>query len=162
MTQPLLEGRVAKKTSDEDLELINEGLRAKVIALEGELRTERTKNAGIDRAVQNIRDALGPFYNGLRLLFGEIDTLGIGESVVSSSSPRSSAVWESWKQRLGEGPAKVIDALLLHREMNTQQLAIATGYHRTTVPKLVYQLNKAGLLNKNGGRFSLKEMPGGS
>ena len=157
MSNLLLEGKVTKKHSDEDLELINDGLRAKLAQLEGDLRTERTKNAGIDRAVQNIRDALGPFYNGLKLLFGEIDALGVGE-VVAPASSRTSAVWESWKQRLGDGPAKVIDALLVHREMNTGQLAIATGCHRTTIPTYIYKLNKAGLINKSGGRFSLKEL----
>jgi DNA-binding IclR family transcriptional regulator len=40
----------------------------------------------------------------------------------------------------------------------TEQLSIATGLHRTTIPKLIYELNKAGLIDKSGGRFSLKQL----
>ena len=47
---------------------------------------------------------------------------------------------------------------MLHGDMNTQQLAIAIGQHRNSIPRLIYTLNKAGLINKNGGRFSLKQL----
>lgn len=148
-----------------DLRRENEQIRRDLEEMQEELRQERRKNGTVERGVAELRSVLAPLYQGLQHIFGEIDAMGVGEasSVQSSASsvsmdPRVTAVWESWKQKLGEGPAKIIEALLVHREMNTQQLAIATRYHRTTIPKLIYQLNKAGLLNKNGGRFSLKEL----
>ena len=71
---------------------------------------------------------------------------------------RTAAIWMSWKGRLGPQCGKVIDALLLQPEMNTTQLAIAIGTRRQNIPGLIYKLNQAGLLNKNGGRFSLKAL----
>lgn len=156
MSQPLLEGRVQKKHSDEDLQLINEGLRAKVLQLEGDLRTERTKNAGIDRAVQNIRDALGPFYNGMRLLFGEMDAIGVGES--QTSSPKASAVWESWKEKLGGKAGGAIDALLLHGEMNAQQLRIHLKCGNEYVYKVITKLASANLIDRRDKKIRLKDL----
>ena len=103
---------------------------------------------------------LTPLYRALQAVFGELDHAGVddGPSVSSpAQNPRTSAVWDSWKSKVGAA-GKLIEALRLHGEMNTQQLAIATGLHRTTIPKHIYTLNKAGLLNKNGGRFSLKSL----
>jgi DNA-binding transcriptional ArsR family regulator len=120
-------------------------------------RTAKRENA---RAVGKLRQQLSPLYRALQEVFGEMDEIG-GEQpgdATPAQPARSSAVWESWKHRLGGGQAKAIDALLLHGEMNTTQLAIATGLHRTSIPKVISNLNKAGLINKNGGRFSLKQL----
>jgi transcription initiation factor IIE alpha subunit len=89
-----------------------------------------------------------------------MDAAGIEDAPAAApgGNARVTAVWESWKSRLGGGCAKVIDALLLHGEMNTQQLAIACGCNRNTIPNLILKLNRAGLINKNGGRFSLKPL----
>lgn len=92
-------------------------------------------------------DGGGAFGGGQGHLFGE-----------APSTEREESVWESWKQRLGGQTAKVIDALLLHGEMNTTQIAIAIGTRRNNIPNLVFKLNQAGLINKNGGRFSLKQL----
>lgn len=138
----------------DDRDTIIAGLRQQLREAREELAAERAKESCVEEGVAQLRHILSPLKEGLDRIFG-ILPVG-GES--SSLAPRHIAVWESWKQKLGEGPAKVIDALLLHREMNTQQLAIATGYHRTTIPAFVHKLTKAGLLNKNSGRFSLKEL----
>ena len=144
-----------------ELETETRQLREQLEDKEDELRRERRKTATMEQGIARLREALTPVYSGLQMIFGEIEATGVTSSSASAaSSPdsRITAVWESWKSRLGEGPAKIIDALLLHREMSTPQLAIATGYHRTSIPAIIYKLNKAGLLNKNGGRFSLKEI----
>lgn len=138
-----------------------DALRAEVKTLRTDLTIARTEAAraqqDADRALGMLRKQLTPLYRALQAVFGELDAAGV-EDAPQNTSPRVSAVWENWKAKLGGGPAKVIDALLLHREMNTQQLAIAIGCDRTTVPNYIHRLNKAGLLNKNGGRFSLKEL----
>jgi hypothetical protein len=137
-------------------------LRNQLEDVQTELRRERQKSGTMERGVARLREALTPVYSGLQMIFGEIEATGVsggsGNSPTPAADSRIAKVWESWKGRLGEGCAKIIDALLLHGEMNTQQLAIATGYHRTTVPTYIYKLTKAGLINKNGGRFSLKEL----
>jgi len=143
----------------EDLERQNERLREDVSHLKAALEDARTASKTVMRAQANLRSQLEPLFKALRAVFGELDAAAIRTtSSGSDADPRASTVWESWKQRLGGGTAKVIDALLLHKEMNTTQLSIATGLHRTTIPALIFKLNKASLINKNGGKFSLKEL----
>lgn len=126
-------------------------------------RAERAEEDAA-RALTALRRQLTPLYRALQAVFGELDSAGIGDDAASSPSSgptptdaRVKAVWDSWKSKMGTS-AKVIDALLLHGEMNTQQLAIACGVDRTTIPGYIMKLNKAGLLNKQGGRFSLKKL----
>jgi len=135
-------------------------LRAEAAQLRADLNAERQRSQHAFRALAALRKQLTPLHRALQAVFGELDTVDI-DDVSPASAPsqtKHSAIWEAWKSRVGEGAAKVIDALLLHGQMNTQQLAIATGYHRTTIPSFIYKLNKAGLLNKQGGQFSLKQL----
>ena len=73
---------------------------------------------------------------------------------------RSSAVWEDWKKKLGATAAsKIIDILLLHGQLDQTQIRIHLGTSRMqTVYDAVSKLNKAGIINKNGGKISLKEL----
>ena len=149
---------------DQELERLRLKLRqAERDAVDAERMAERAREDA-HRALSMLRTQLGPLYRALQAVFGELDAAGIDDvepGRASNGQPvanqREAAVWASWKGKLGAA-GKLIDALLLHKEMNTQQLAIATGLHRTTIPKHIYTLNKAGLLNKNGGRFSLKPL----
>jgi hypothetical protein len=140
----------------EELEAENREHRQRIRDLEMELSRTKRENA---RAIASLRQVLSPLFSGLKQIFGEMDAIGGAESTSEApTDSKKSKVWEMWKSRLGEGCAKVIDALMLHGEMNTTQLSIATGYHRTSIPAFIFKLNKAGLLNKNGGRFALKEL----
>lgn len=149
---------------DKEIEKLRLKLRqAERDAADAERAAERAREDA-HRALSMLRKQLGPLYRALQAVFGELDAAGIEEepgavprASVPSLDPRMAAVWASWKEKLGAA-GKLIDALLLHKEMNTQQLAIATGLHRGTIPKYIYTLNKAGLINKNGGRFSLKPL----
>jgi hypothetical protein len=166
-TRPLLEAHVEPEDVSE--------LRRRVRELESEIGLARTglkdardeiqrlrhQSKSLIGALARLRKDLGPFHQLLRVIFGEIDSLDI-EEVDAPQAPgvssREKQVWDSWKSKLGGSAAKVIDALLLHGEMNTQQVAIAVGLHRTTIPAIIYRLNQAGLINKNGGKFSLKQL----
>jgi len=152
-----LEGKVERQRSEEDLGLINEGLRARVRSLEEELRVERAKNTSAYKGLQQLQAILSPLYVALQRIFGEIETIGISENVVAHGLQKSAA-WEAWKQKLGGLPAKAIDVLLLHGEMNRTQLRIQVGCATRSVTDIVYKLNQAGLINKNGGKISLKEL----
>lgn len=160
MTMKFLEGHVeAAEHIDPELD----ALRAEIRELRGHLQQARAEatqaKRDAARALSALRKQLTPLYHALQAVFGEIDAAGVDDDApMAGGSPRTSAVWESWKSRLPGGPAKIIDALLLHGDMNTQQLAIATGVHRNSIPHMIFKLNKAGLLNKNGGRFSLKQL----
>jgi hypothetical protein len=109
------------------------------------------------RALAELRRQLGPLYRALQGVFGELDAVGPSDAAPHLDSRRQ-AVWENWKSKLHGYPARIIDALLLHGEMNTSQLAIAVGCHKQRISEGISRLHKAGLINKNAGRFSLKEL----
>ncbi len=156
----LLEGEVEDSRDDEIRRLLNEISILQAALSEAEFATVQARSEAA-RALTALRRQLDPLYQALRVVFGHLDAAGVSEvtnQAQASGDPRLSAVWASWKSKLGQGAAKCIDALLLHGEMNTQQLAIATGYHRNTVPQYVSQLNKAGLIDKRDGKFRLKHL----
>lgn len=121
-----------------------------------ELQRERLKNSTIERGVQKLREVLGPLYNGLQMIHGEIDAMGLEDST-PKTAPKS-AIWEDWKQKLGGKPAEAIDVLHLHGEMNAVQLRLHLHCGNDYIYNVISKLNKAGLINKNGGRISLKEL----
>lgn len=132
------------------------------------LRAAERAREDADRALKALRRQLNPLYKALQAVFGELDAAGVsdeptgapaGATAAASTDPRIAAVWTSWKSKLGGTVAKGIDALLLHGELDTGQLAIAAGLDRRTITNtVVFKLNQAGLINKNGGRFSLKAL----
>jgi len=122
----------------------------------------RVKNAEnevrlLRRELTALRSVVHSVFTGMQSALSGKSTAADGQPSAPTDS-RTAAVWESWKEKFGGGTAKVIDALLLHKMMDTTQLTIATGLHRTSIPAIIYKLNQASLINKNGGKFSLKEL----
>ena len=168
---PLLEGEVVEPDPDES-EIAR--LRDELRRVQGERDTLRAENIRlrqrvnqVDAPAAHLRQTLEPLYQAMQALFGDLEVIDPPSATTTQPGPataakptddRTSAVWESWKAKLGSAPGKIIDALMKHGEANTQQLSILTGLHRTTIPKGIYELNKAGLISKNGGRFSLKQI----
>jgi chromosome segregation ATPase len=158
MTMRLIEGEV--EPDDGEITALHEEIRQLREDLAASRRETAQAKHEASRAVSALRKQLTPLYRALQGVFGELDTVG-GEDLApatTSAEPRVAAIWASWKTRLGGQCGKVIDALLLQSDMNTTQLAIAIGTHRQNIPGLIYKLNQAGLLTKNGGRFSLKQL----
>jgi hypothetical protein len=157
----LLEGEVADPddTRLDDLETENRDLRRQLARAEQAATDARVATT---QALSALRRQLSPLYRALQAVFGELDAAGVDDVAGSTGAAQTPAskVWESWKAKLGGQCAKVIDVLLTHGEMNTTQLAIAIGTRRQNIPNLIYKLNQAGLINKNGGRFSLKPLQG--
>ena len=144
-----------------DLERENYRLREELSTKEDELRREKLKTVTMERGVARLREALTPVYSGLQMIFGEIEATGVhGESVSSSNGmdPRKAAVWEDWKRKMPGIPARFIEALMLHGELTQNQLRLHAKCAQGSVAGVVSQLWKAGLINKNGGRISLKEL----
>ena len=135
-----------------------ESLRHALAAAEEELRQERAKNAQGAAAVAELRRVLSPLYNGLRIVFGQMEEMGMAEPS-DRPDPRKRAVWEAWKTKMPGIPTKIIDALLLHGALTQTQLRIHAQCARSSVPNAVMQLNRAGLINKSAdGKISLKEL----
>lgn len=130
-----------------------------LVEVEEALRQEKLKNAAVERGVSQLREILSPMFSGLKMVFGEIDSMGVGSSPFSGGiDPRKAAVWEDWKRKLGGKAADAIDALHIHGEMTHTQLKIHMKCGQQTVYDTVHRLNKAGIINKNGGKVSLKQL----
>ena len=154
----LLEGKV----DDRDETILR--LRTQLRESETARLTEQGWANAIEAGVRELRGALNPLYRALRQVFGEIESMGVTEASggnAAPQSPRASAAWDSWKQKMGanSAAAKIIDILKVHGKLNNTQIRIHLGTSRMqTVYDAISKLNKASLLNKNGDEFSLKDL----
>lgn len=135
----------------------NERLKNELADLEEKLRRRDMMDRHNDDVLSEIQMALKPLYDGLVHLFEQIDSV-TGTGAISGASPKNQAAWNSWKEKLGGKVAEAIDVLLLHGEMNATQLRIHLHCATNYVFQVISKLNKAGLINKNGGKISLKEL----
>lgn len=126
--------------------------------LEVELKAERRKNASVEKGVVELRKILSPLYQALGMVFGQVEVMGVTDSRDYAPAPKANAAWESWKQKVGGLAARAIDVLLLHGELNRTQLRLHLSCATRSITDVVYKLNQAGLINKNGGKISLKEL----
>jgi len=135
----------------------NDRLRREVESLRQALSDNMSQDADFHRGLNQVCDTMRPLFEGLCRIFSEIDRIP-GARPGSSPRVKSSEVWESWKGKLSGTAAKSIDALLLHGEMTAEQLRIHLGCATRTCYNIIGELNRAKLINKNGGRISLKEL----
>lgn len=151
-----------------------DSLERQVAKLRGELSDARHELTRVredsNRALTSLRQQLSPLYRALQRVFGELDDAGVLDGatpapIANAPSPpptsdggRVQAVWNAWKQKLNAPCGRIIDALLVHGEMNTTQLSVAAQMHKSNVSKAIQKLNEVSVINKNGGRFSLKQL----
>lgn len=125
---------------------------------EQEAAEERRKRVSLEKGVAALRITLRPLHEGLLIIFGEMEAMGV-DMPTSAPAAKSSAAWDSWKNRLGGVSARIIDILMLHGELNQEQIRIHVGTNRKqTIYDAISKLNKAGIINKRDGRISLKEL----
>jgi hypothetical protein len=174
MPQRLLEGEFENvidmddKTNAEELRQLRQENRK----LDEALRTVRNElgqaiadKENLERSIRALRNQLSPLHRYLRALFGEIE-LAVGEedAVRTPSGPVAAAAsvngsdprWESYKATFPGTGAKMIDALLVHQEMNVTNMATLLHADKRTIYKAGEKLRAAGALAFNGGMFSLK------
>lgn len=109
-------------------------------------------------ALSALRKQLTPLYRALQGVFGELDAANVGDESTPLPSSREQQVWTVWKDKLGKGPAKAIDALLLHGPMTRKQLAVACGYSPQNVSNIISDLHQASLITKDGDRVALRSL----
>lgn len=138
-------------------------LRQRVEELEGELENsrdalerEKKKSIVAIRAMGTLRGILQPLYNGLKAIYGELDAAGA--QGMQPSDSQADGKWEIWKRKLPGKTAEIIQALLDHGEMTVKQMMAATHTGQNTVYGITAKLGELKLLNKNGGKFSLREL----
>lgn len=143
----------------DDRDTIIAGLREQLRQSREEASGYHSESVATTRGVANLRRQLQPLYSALQQVFGEIEGMDLEESPAVTRTPQKSAVWDDWKSKLGGAAAKIIDILHLHGELTQDQLRIHVGTSRMqTIYDAVSRLNKAGIINKNGGKISLKEL----
>jgi hypothetical protein len=124
--------------------------------LRAALAETRARLNGISRGQAKLKQQLSPLFEALKMVFGELQDV---EATATISAGAASLVkWQSWKEKLPGRPAEFIDLLLLHNEMTGAQLQAAARCGKDTVYQTIAKLNKAQLLVKNGGKFSLKAL----
>jgi|GEM_PF-5059743 len=124
-----------------------------------ELEDVRLEKERMERSVKKLREVLTPLHHWLRALFGEIEfAVGAEEPptpgnsstangrAVSDTDPR----WQSYKENFPGAPARIIDALLSHREMTLTQLSRLLKMDYTTAQKALSKLKAAGAVRKEG------------
>jgi hypothetical protein len=169
--QHLLEGDViqvpdAKDTRIAELERENRQLRRDLKDAEEHGRDELEDAT---RALAALRRQLQPLYRALQGVFGELDAVDLPDAgpgdapqarAAGAGDSRVSAVWESWRQKLGAGSAaaRMITALEEHGELSVAQMKVAGKMASQTVYDAASKLSKLGLINKNGGKYSLKQL----
>jgi hypothetical protein len=147
--------------TDEQRELVR--LKRELAGLETELQRAKeelatTKQAAADsiQAIRAIREVLEPFHTAMKMLFGEIDRISVGDAGAprgSNHGPSNSKL-EMLKQKLGGRQAEFIE-LLEHGPMTGAQLKAAAHCGLDTVYQTVKRLKAAGVIQKNGNHFSL-------
>lgn len=131
--------------------------REKAEIAEDLLKVERARSNQLEQIILNLQDKLSPLYRGLQMVFGEMESAEvISESTPSYQTATNSNFWDTQKRRFPGKPSEIIDALL-ERPMNTSNLVATCRMDPRTVTKNIYILNKAGLVEKNGGIFSLRQ-----
>lgn len=161
MTDALvIRGEVVDPRADE-LDALQEEvkrLRRELAIANGEIAKAKGESA---RALGALRKQLSPLYRALQSVFGELDAAGVDDATFATNPTtptRTTAIWANWKEKLPGYPARIIDALLLQSDLTTTQLAISCGCKRQRISDGIMKLNRAGLINKNGGKFSLKAL----
>lgn len=158
MPQPLLsEGEYVEDTGSAEFDRLHQevaDLKEQLHTAQGEVLQLKRTNA---KAIGALRQQLSPLYRALQAVFGEIEASGVADEPVAGNS-RVRALWESWKQKLPGHQSSFIDALLTHGEMSAPQLRVAMKCAHQTVYDTAAKLNKLGLLSKNGGKYSLKQL----
>lgn len=147
-----LTGAVFKDGRDDNIRAMQDRIRD----LERELEAERSRSVNISSGAQELRQILAPLYHALGLIFGQVENMNLPG--VISTDPRKAAIWAEWKQKLPGHPAKFIDALLIHGSLTQTQLRIHAQCAAGSVPGVVSKLWQAGLINKNNGKISLKDI----
>jgi hypothetical protein len=152
----LLEGAVIPEGDEsEDVEALHDEihqLRDDLSAARRETSQAKRESA---RALAALRKQLSPLYQALQMVFGELDALPADEPVAQTVSR---SAWDEWKQRLGPSCAKVIDTLLLGGEMTITSICVAAKIGKRTAYTATSKMGQAGILLRNGGKFSLKKL----
>ena len=122
-----------------------------IAQLREDLADLRNEFDELQDGLEQDRQRIGTMLHALRAVFG-----GNAEDVAQPISGGSNPRWEALKKAFPGRPAELVDVLIAHGPLLTGQIAAIMRADSRTVNQLIYKLNKAGGIVKNGGKFSLK------
>jgi hypothetical protein len=169
MPQRLLEGEyenvidMGEKPGADELRQLrqeNRKLDEALRAVRNELGQAIADKENLERSIRALRNQLSPLHRYLKAIFGEIE-LAVGEEDAARvpsapGAPQNSQQaaddprWQSYKNTFPGVGAKIVDALLVHEQMNYPQLAVLLKHSYDTIQGAAAKLLKAGALTKNG------------
>jgi uncharacterized protein DUF87 len=131
-------------------------LRDEIDRLREENRAIIESHRTLSKIVHSLRVRFEPEYNDLKNLFGDLDAAGANGRTAPSKG--NAAAYEVWKQKLGKGPAAIIDALLERGPMNKTALITWTGLSRETIRIYTQKMMAGNLMTKDGDTYRLNDL----
>jgi uncharacterized protein len=135
-------------------------MEGRIKKLEQDLETERIANRALrhdnkeiaDRLTA-VRDMMKPQYETLQELFGELTE--VQKSGLSGIDP---AAYNGWREKLGPGPSKILDALVERGGVATKiQLKTWTALARETFRVYMSKLTSNHLVKREGDKYRLTQ-----
>jgi hypothetical protein len=126
---------------------------------ESKLRIQEARNQSVKalRTQARLRQQLEPLYQAIRGVMEELPDADPADTQQHYSSVKD-ARWETWIAKLGGKQGEFIRAMLDHGAMTREQLKISTHSGSSTVDLVLRKLKELSLIEKNGGRYSLKQL----
>jgi CRP-like cAMP-binding protein len=123
----------------------------------------RDRVGKLEREARELRVLVESQAESLRLVLASIfrhisDDLGSSANVAATPAHGTLPSWfYAWEPKLGVTAVKCLKVLIECGPMTNQQVSMATGLSRTTVPTGLQELQKAGLVGREGNVYSLKK-----
>lgn len=163
MAQALLTGSVDTSQLQQEVDR----LRGENLRLGDELNAARQEVMEARRAQQALavlRRIFEPLHGALRAIFGELDAASIEDTPAAGRAAGGPVpeVWQSWIDRFGADSqsSKFILALLKHEALTAAQIRVHMQCSHQAVYDAAKRLNKLGLTEKNGAKYSLRQITG--
>ena len=115
----------------------------------------------MEKEVGELRATVKGQADALRMVLSAVlrrmaDELSAGDVAAATAA---GCAWDMWKSKVSSRARQVIEVLQSQREATAKQLCAALKCDPRTLAKgPIYELNRAGLLSKNGGMYSLKPL----
>lgn len=124
--------------------------------LEADLQAARSDARQAQAPLRAVRRILDPLHRALKALYGEMDASGMEEETAGGTTgqPIPSSRYDAWKQRLSLTCGKVIDALLVQPQNNTQ-LKSFCKLGGTSVYEALKTLQVNKLVRRAGDKWEL-------
>jgi Helicase HerA, central domain len=124
-----------------------------VLRLTEELRAAKARLAAQSKIISELRYQMEPEYRKLQALFADLDAVPS-----NGASAANTGLYDVWKQKLGQGCAKIIDAILERGPMNKPALITWTGLSRETVRIYTSKMIAGNLMRKDGDLYRLNDV----